>query len=208
MAETFELANLPEMLYRLRISTRSISGRSRARQRLAFRQAVEQALERKVNIPSPKALGRFYWRQALDEVGDDNPNTARNYLSLAISANPELMGDAQWLAQAAVYHAFELSCVSLDTAREYDAGFAFLENLTRLLPAGMALPPALQGWMQGELSAAHAFAAARSGDGKRTRSFCVRAWRSDKTHRRNRGLISVFLRSFAFRSSVTASLVP
>jgi len=204
LADYFNLANLADELYTLRMSSRSVTGTSRSRQRQAVRSAVLNTLERGIRHPSPEALGRFYWLQVLDESGVSGANSANDYLSRALAANPALVDDAEWLVQAAVSRAFEIARVEPGTGYDYEVGFAFLDDLARLLPADMAALRDRQGWMRSELSAAFAFASAQFGDPSDIRRFCYRAWASDNMHWRNRGLASIFLRSFIPKPSVAS----
>lgn len=207
LADNHQLANLTDEMYRLRMSSRSVTGKARARQRQAARQAVIEALTRGLLKPAPQALGRFHWLQVLAETDAGNVEAAGDFLRQAMAANPQLAEDAPWLARTAVHHAFELSHAGQIPTPEYDAGFTFLQNLVELLPTDGAVPLAWQEWMRGELSAACAFAAARSGDGARVRRFCLRAWRAHRAPRRNRGLLAVFLRSFTLKPAMATPTV-
>ncbi|MCB0255200.1 MAG: glycosyltransferase [Anaerolineae bacterium] len=204
LADHFDLANLADELYSLRMSSWSVTGTSRSRQRQAVRRAVQNTLVRGIRQPSAQALGRFYWLQVLDESSVSGANSASDYLNRALAANSALADDTQWLAQAAVSRAFDLARAESGTGYDYEVGFAFLDNLVRLLPADMAALHDHQGWMLSELSAAFAFASAQFGDPTEVRRFCRRAWASHSGHWRDRGLVSVFLRSFIPKLSIAS----
>ena len=200
LAEHFELANLPEPLYHLRISSASITGRHWTHLRQAARQAVLHALQRRSNHRSSSlAVGRFYWQQVLDELGEGNREAAVAFLHRAVRANQHLDDDAVFLAQAAVHRAFEIGPAGLahtkssaDTAQ----GVSFLDTLFDLLPPEMQQLGTRRNWALGELHAAYAFSAFESGRSGQTRLHCITAWFHHWSHFGNCGLLSVFLRSF------------
>lgn len=193
LAERFDLANLDEPLYRLRMSAGSVTGSMRARQREGARRAVRQALQRGRLNPSAKAIGRFYWLEALDAFADNHREAARIALEQCVGNYPTITEDRDWLLYKAVHQAFEVVNTSPSNP---EAGFVFLKELFALLPSGMASLQMRQGWTFGELSAACAFLYARRGDVKAVRHFCLKAWRSSIEHWRNLGLLSTFIRSW------------
>lgn len=200
LAERYDLANLPEPLYYLRMSPGSITSQSRARQRRAIRQAVLEALERREpRSPSPLALGRFYWQVVLDELAAGNRETALDFLHQALAANPHLDSDFIYLTEVAVHRAFEIGSPrspGANATEEAKLGFAFLSTLFSLLPSELKRLKEKYRWAWGELNAAYAFAAFDRDEVKQTRYHCLKAWLSGWPQWRNLGLLSVFLRSW------------
>lgn len=194
LADRFDLANLEEILYQLRMSPRSITGRSRMSQRLAARRAVQAALERGLARPSRQALGRFYWQQALQELAVDNPETAKVFMDQAMAANPALDDDVDWLIQAAVSRGFDVAVSEGDC--DYDAGFAFLKRLMAIVPGTPRHLRVRFRVARGEMNAAFAFSAFRQGDVRGVRRFCRQAWWSGGRQWQNLGLLSIYLRSW------------
>jgi len=200
LAERFDLANLPEVLYKLRISVGSVTGRLRPRQRKAACRAVQQALERNLLQPSPRTLGRCHWLQALDELADGNITKAQDDLAQAAIENPLLDEDGNWLMQVAVFCAFDIT----GNGRDLHLGLAFLSDLHSILPHAGRHLHTKHGWAIAELCAGCAFAAQRRGDRREVQRNCLRAWQAGWSQRYNMGLLSIFLRSFGMFGQATA----
>lgn len=196
MAEQFRTANLPDILYQLRVSRGSVTGQQRILQRRNSLIAATKALERQYLQPSSRALGRLYWLLALEALVQDEPESATQHLQEASRVNASLELDADYLIKQAVYRAFEVSKSSENLASDRPA-FQLLESLFSLLQSADTSLNRHRQWALAELHAAHAFAAFAEGNFRATRSNCIWAWWLNAAQLRNIGLLSIFIRSHA-----------
>ncbi len=195
IAERYSLANLPSNLYRLRIHDRSVTGSKRLDQRLAAQQAVLGALERCVMRPAPVALGRFYWRAALDAMAANDSIGASAYVEKAARANRRINEDCDYLLETSVNRAFEVSWISVaggGSVINANIGLSLLERLFVLCPTNMHQLRRHCRWAIAELHAAYAFAAFRRQNNQAVVRHCLHAWAFSWRHVKNGGLWSIF----------------
>ena len=202
LAERYELANMPEPLYYLRVYSASVTGRARNKQRALAQKAVSQALQRGFLQPSALALGRFYWLEALEAVVCMNRIATLEKIALAIAANPSLDNDWSYLTWRAIHRAYEYqqeSSVKSQLNTGSEPGIAVLDLLFGLLPTELCQLRKQKKRALGEMYASLAFSTFNAGKYHLVRSYCLQAWQLDGTYRENLGLFSVFFRSFLGR---------
>jgi glycosyltransferase involved in cell wall biosynthesis len=199
LTEWGTLANLPDPLYYLRISSNSVTGRQKNRQRQEMYRSIEQALQRRCPPPpSSLALGRYYWQRALDELIQGNKKAASSYLEQARMSNELLDEDVEYLVRKSVHRAFDAGSFSLFQSKstaDICMGISILQTLFELMPLGAHRIRTQRRRALGELHAAYAFAAFDIENYITTLDQCWEAWSCHYSHWLNFGLWSIFRRA-------------
>ncbi len=196
LAERFEMANLDEPLHTLRVRAASVSSTRRAEQRALAQQAARCALSRGVLRPSARALGRFYWLEALEATAAHDHNRAHKSLTEALLNNAELDADWQYLIFRAVHRAYECSHPSYRSEAAAE-GVSLLRRIFSMLPNDCRLLRRRENWALGELNASFAHLARRAASPSAALGHCLLAWHYRPSLVLNRGLVRVLAESLA-----------
>lgn len=205
LGESHELANLNIPLYRLRITSESVSARHRRLQRSVGIQISEAAVQwRQGHLPkyppSAQAMARFHVHMAIEALATDNAVVAQKNIVAATACNPHVGDDWPYIAQQVVLRAFEMGeWHRIDVRTEQDAamGLRFASRMFDLVSDLLLLSRDRRRSAMAELHAAYAFAVSRSGDRAATRKHCLQAWRMDIHQGRNVGMWKTFFGSYS-----------
>ncbi len=221
LMQNYQLANLPDALYKLRCSSRSISVRSRESQRRAARHISETAMKFRLTFGKDRpvsalTMGRYYWHQALWALSEGDSLGVTSRLASAWRVNPLLREDARYLVQQLVDVVYDPRTGMIDDTnavvhREIVAeGRRLIDHFFALIPDEAHALRSLHRRVIGELHAAYAFASYRAGCTNRVRYHVSRAlWYDPPTPTRfNRGLISVLIRSVKRKIQVRRFVEP
>jgi len=208
--EDYQLANLPDILYKLRIGTHSISVQKRNIQRRAAQSISESAMKRRMrdnrcDSISPLTMGRYHWHQALWALAEGNTARVISELQMAWNANPLLQNDSSYLISQLVDLIYDPRLVDEANVGVQENRIAqshqMIDQFFALMPEEVCFPSPLRRRVLGELHAAYAFASYRNRRGQQTRFHAIRALWYDLTGKHfNRGLVSVLIRSFGLRT--------
>lgn len=209
LADIYELANLPEPLYLLRITRSSISSRRRRLQREIGAQLTQMTLQQRQRAgsgynPTPIPSGRAYFLLALHALSRGEEEGARMNLQAALLANPNLDDDADYLTQQIVQRAFETGdWENIDERTEFDAtqGLRYLHRIFQLLPAHLHRLHSYEKKSIAYLHAAYGFATFKVRDRLSSRKHFLRAWQHDWAYVRNLGIWTTLFRTFLITRS-------
>ncbi|GEM_PF-361920 len=210
MSERFEVANLPEVLYSLRMHSASLSSVRAAEQRRCARMAVEKALERRFReygsaLVSDEALARCYLELGLQHVAEGDCLSASKYFDKSLEVYPQRdlwESDFELLALRKVmdlYHVVLRPSLSHEDAALVSVGF--VQRVSRMMPSSQYRRAALEARMLSELRISMAFACYRDKIYGPVPKLCLLGLWGDRRWLGNRGVLSIAIHSVLKRAN-------
>jgi glycosyltransferase involved in cell wall biosynthesis len=190
LAEVGQLANLPEPLYLYRQHSASVSQRQSASQMFKKAVALERALGRRYESHPPQQavdlLARDYLRAAVLRMLTAQEAKAREYLDRALHVNPHILDNCSLVEDIVSRYT---------AANSRETSVAMTERIFNdLLPTSPHLER-VRNRLLGRLHMQEVFAAIDRGEQKQATTHLWQGVRRDPSWLRNRGVLSLLIKS-------------